>query len=171
MFHILFTIIQDVGSCTVDLSVTRCGRRCRDDVRDRNISGSYQDLPAPSRPHRRQVGFIFTACQRICRKVVLSIVSVCLSFCLFTGTDSPCDHFLWCHWLVTVHILLHPHHTPLPPARPVQTCSLGPHHKGTYRTCSSCIPDICRQAGSWHLTEREHVSISFAFQMSNFQIH
>ena len=42
----------------------------------------------------------FSISQRSSGKVMISVVSVCLSLCLFTGT-SPCDICWLCHWLST----------------------------------------------------------------------
>ena len=40
-------------------------------------------------------------------KVMILLVSVYLSLCLFTE-GSSCDHYPWCHWLVTDHMTLSP---------------------------------------------------------------
>ena len=76
---------------------------------------------------------IITACQRNCRKVMFSVVSVSL----FRGSHVVTRH-------KPVHLGTSLGH--------LQTYSLGPHHgaptppHGNIQTCSLCSPMICRQA-------------------------
>ena len=73
---------------------------------------------------------------------MFSLVSVCLSSCLFTGEGSPCDHYLDLFKLV--HLDLSSHH----PGH-VRTWSLIPHHTGT------SLPNPRNQwkADAWPSTE------------------
>ena len=101
---------------------------------------------------------IFTVRQRNCRKVIFSVMCVCLSVHMF-----PCDHLHWCHWSVTDDMgSLLALTTPYRDAPPLQPFPLAPNLLNldiTIQGPDPCPPDMftlivyCRQVGSWHPTK------------------